>query len=90
MKTKLLETHGWQGQTYGPGECEIPEGLANALGLKSAGSADLDDDETEADLDDDETEADLDDDKTLEGKADGVSDTGASTRSGKGKKSGGK
>jgi hypothetical protein len=44
MKAVLDGTYGWLGQTFGPGEVEIPDGLAQALGLKSAGSADLDGD----------------------------------------------
>jgi hypothetical protein len=74
MKATLDGTYGWQGQTFGPGEVEIPDGLAQALGLKTAGAADLKT-ESLSDLAD----------KTL-GEPDGVPDTATSPRSGKGKK----
>jgi hypothetical protein len=79
MKAVLDGTYGWLGQTFGPGEVEIPDDLAQALGLKTAEPAVL--------VAKTESLSDLDsDDKHLEGKADGVPDTATSPRSSKGKK----
>ena len=33
MKTTLDKSYGWKGQFYPPGEADIPDDLANALGI---------------------------------------------------------
>lgn len=36
MKVTLNETWGWKGTSYGPGECEVPDEMAGAMGLAPA------------------------------------------------------
>jgi hypothetical protein len=75
MQANLDERYTWEGREYGPGECVIPEALAQALGLKTAAPA-VFKTESLSDLAG----------KTL-GELHGVPDTATSPRSGTGKKS---